>query len=95
MFLGGSAYATLGGIQTYNRTLLDALHRNSLLQSGFLTNETITDFPELLKELLSGGDGNKRSLLIWALRNMLKPSDLILTDHLNYSPILLGASEHR
>ena len=90
-FLGGSAFATLGGIQTYNRTLLGALHRNSLLQSGFLTNETITDFPELLKELLSGGSGNKRSLLNWALRNTLKSSDLILTDHLNYSPILLGS----
>lgn len=90
-FLGGSAFATLGGIQTFNRTLLGALQRNSSLQSGFLSNETITDFPEHLQELLSGGSGSKRSLLIWALRNTVKSSDLILTDHLNYSPILLGS----
>ena len=90
-FLGGSAFATPGGIQTFNRTLLGALHNNSLLQSGFLTNEMITDFPKHLQQLISGGSGSKRSLIIWALNNTVKSSDLILTDHLNYSPILFGS----
>ena len=90
MFLGGSAFASLGGIQTFNRTLLSALARNEYLQSGFLTNEERSSFPELLKDELSGGSGSKLALLNWAVKHVLRPTDLILTDHLNYSPILLA-----
>lgn len=88
IFIGGSAFSSIGGIQAVNRHLLKFLLNAKCLGRALFRMDDTSDVPARFRCEVSGFSGQRFSFILntlkWALRY---PKALLICDHLNYGPL--------
>lgn len=96
LFFGGSAFSTIGGIQTVNRYIIRFLTNNNLLFRSLLRFDHARDIPPEYSGQVFGADGSLLYFLWKAfLFRIRSSSSYFLCDHLNYGPVAWILSRRR